>query len=126
MAQHDWVVRKLARHLERAGESVTADHAPGFRKPQMARGPRGRWYRPDLWLERDGTAVEVEPYNALKNSLSQVKAFANDPDVRRTIVVASSGTDRGIARLQALLDRKGISAEVVNWRDLFDSMGITW
>lgn len=125
MAEHDWVVHKLALFHEGEGDDVYADYR-GFRKPPIFRGARGRPYRPDVWVENDGLLYEVEPYLALKNSLSQIKAFSISPDVRSLVVVVCSGTDRGVERLEGVVERRDIDAEVINWRDLFDRLGISW
>lgn len=126
MAEHDWVVRKLARFHEEQGDDVYADHYRGFRKPPTFYGPRGRAYRPDIWIPTDRLVYEVERFFALERSLPQVKAFMNDPKVRECLVVVCSGTDRGITHLESMLDRKGVVVDVVNWRRLFGELGISW
>lgn len=126
MAEHDWVVHKIAVFHRDIGDDVSADHCRGFAKPPIFEGPRGGTYRPDVWIENKGLVYEVEPYFTLKNSLPQVKAFCLDPDVKDVIVVACSGSDKGIKRLEGLLERKDVDAFVINWRDLFDEYGITW
>ena len=126
MAEHDWVVHKIAVYHRDIGDDVCADHCSGFAKPPIFEGSRGGTYRPDIWIENKGIVYEVEPYFTLKNSISQVKAFCLDPDVRDVIVVACSGTDRGIERLESLLERKDVDALVINWRDLFEELGISW
>jgi len=126
MAQHDWVVHKIAVYHRNIGDEVYADHYAGFPKPPTYEGIRGRPYRPDVWVENKGLVYEVEPYFTLKNSLSQVKAFCRDPDVKDVVVVTCSGTDRGIQRLESLLDRKNVDAFIINWRDLFEELGISW
>jgi hypothetical protein len=123
---HDWVVKKIALFHHRIGDDVCADHYPGFRKPPISIGSRGAKYIPDIWVGNKGILYEVEPYSALKNSLSQVKAFAKDTRVKDIWVVISSGTFKGIERLEGLLQRKDVDALVINWRDLFEMLGINW
>ena len=126
MADHDWVVRKLARFHKDHGDDVYADHYRGFRKPPIFQGPKGGSYRPDIWIPTDGLVYEVEPYYTLERALPQVKAFVNDPRVKGCIVVVSSGTYKGISHLEMLLDRRGVRADVLNWRTLFGELGISW
>ena len=126
MADHDWVVRKLALYHRKQGDEVYADHYKGFKKPPLFQGPKGANYRPDVWVPAYGFVYEVEPYFTLERSLPQVKAFVNDQRITDCVVVVSSGTDRGITHLEKMLDRKGVTADVVNWRVLFDDLGITW
>lgn len=126
MAEHDWVVHKIAVFHRSIGDEVHADHCAGFPKPPIFKGSRGGTYRPDVWAKNKGIVYEVEPYFTLKNSLPQVKAFCLDPHVRDVFVVVSSGTDKGIRRLESLLERKDVDALVINWRDLFEECGIGW
>ena len=62
----------------------------------------------------------------MERSLLQVKAFVNDQQVSEWVVVVCSGTNRGVTHLENMLDRKGVIADVVNWRVLFDRLGVSW
>ena len=126
MAQHNWVVHKLALHHRRHGDDVYADHCKGYRKPPIFEGPRGGRYRPDVWIPTDGLVYEVEPYLAVERALPQINAFASDERVIECVLVVCSGTDSGIQRFEKLLDRRGVSAYAINFRSLFEELGIQW
>ena len=131
MATHDWVVRKIAAHHLARGDDVFADHYPGFRKPPIFYGLRGAGYVPDVWVENEQHAYEVEPYDAAKHSISQLKAFARDSQIKTLTVVLCSGTQVGIERQRKILINRGLLDDVDgeirlrNWRELFDEHGIT-
>jgi hypothetical protein len=130
MATHDWVVRKIARYHLAQGDDVFADHCPGFRKPPTSYGPRGAGYVPDIWVRNEGLAYEVEPYNAAKHSISQLKAFARDPEIRTFRVVLCSGSEDGTDKQAKVLTNRGLidglegDIEIVNWQTLFDDLDI--
>jgi len=130
MAAHNWVVRKIAAYHVIAGDMVCADHYRGFPKPPTFFGPRGAGYIPDIWVENKRLAYEVEPFEAAKHSLPQLKAFAKDPSIEKFIVVLCTGTNRGVERRAKTLTSRGLldglkgEIELWNWRDLFDQLGI--
>ena len=127
MAGHNWVVKKIAKHHSDQGQLVYAEHctAGKFSKPPPSFGARGRKYIPDVCVGNKNIVYEVEPYFTLKHSISQVKAFGNDCEIKKFIIVISSGTEDGIPKLEPLLERNNVKyCRLVNWRTLFNEFGI--
>ena len=119
MADHDFVVMRIALYHFRKGDEVYADASGlrGFPKPPTYEGSRGGTYRPDVYIRNKDIIYEVEPYGTLKNQIHQIKAFFR-ANPRKLIVVLSSGTEKGVPRIRKLLEKNGIKCRVMNYREL--------
>ncbi len=117
MATHNYVVKVAAKYFEDQGYDVWADIRRGS-KPPTFEGPRGGKYKPDVVISEIGTVIEVETYHSVRNSVSQIKAFARDPNCRRLVVIICTGTSAGIPQIEGFLERNGIRCEVWHYTDI--------
>lgn len=98
------------------GYYVQADHLAGYNKPPIFFGPRGGTYIPDVYVPDLFTVVEVEPYQAVINQIPQIKAFYQDTNrCRELIVLLCTGTERGVPYIVQLLNQHGVSCNVINY-----------
>jgi len=119
MAKHDFVVKKIAKFHKDLGDIVYAHAAglKGYPRPPTYCGARGASYIPDVYLLNKDIIYEVESYSSVRNQVSQIKAFS-DSRPRRLIVAISTGTEKGVPRIEKFLASKGIRCRVLNYKEL--------